>query len=663
MSFGGGFGGGGFGGGGFGGGGGASQRVAMANGLPFAGIPDELADGVQRLLDKEPEHKPNKELRFSHRLTDRRPLTLRRLLAPQRGMLLLAVVLVILETISLQAGPFLTQLGIDHGVIGRDWDLLLLVGCTALAAVVVTIGASAGRIRTTGQIAATAMYDLRVRVFAHLQRLSLDYYSKEKAGVVMTRMTSDIENLQQLLQEGLVQFAVQGLTMVVVTVVLFVYNPLLAAITIIVVVPVLFALSLWFRSESAKAFLAVRDGIAGVLADLSESLAGVRVVAAFNRQRYNTVHHRNVVGHYRDCNDRTARLQGIYGPGSELIGLLGQVTVLVIGGAMVHAGDLTIGELTAFVLYLNAFFQPIQQLVQLYNTYQQGQASMVKLRELLSTEPSVPEAPDAYELPQVTGKVELVDVSFAYEPDSPVLQNVNLTIEPGETICLVGPTGAGKSTIAKLVARFYDPTSGAVLLDGHDLRAVTLKSLRRQLGVVPQEPFLFAGTVRDNLAFANPDASDEVIREAVELAGLTEMVERLPDGLDTEVHERGVSLSSGERQLLAIGRAFLAKPRVLILDEATSSLDLQSETKVEAALDVLLEGRTAIIVAHRLSTAMRADRIAVIDDGQIAQIGSHRELLEQGGRYADMFATWSSHLENGLSNGSGGNGRRTPSPR
>lgn len=655
MSFGGGGFGGGGGGGGFGGGGGGgnAQRVAMANGLPFAGIPDELADGVQKLLDREPEHRPDKDVRFSHQQPDRRHLNLRRLLAHQRGMLALAALLVVVESLSLQAGPFLTQLGIDHGVLGRNWDLLLLVGGIALFAVVVTIGASAGRIATTGRIAGTAMYDLRVRVFAHLQRLSLDYYGKEKAGVVMTRMTSDIENLQQLLQEGLVQFAVQGLTMVTVTVVLFVYNPFLATITIVIVVPVLFALSMWFRSESAKAFLAVRDGIAGVLSDLSESLSGVRVVAAFNRQRFNTVHHRNVVGHYRDTNDRTARLQGIYGPGSELIGLLGQVTVLVVGGAMVTAGDLSIGELTAFVLYLNAFFQPIQQLVQLYNTYQQGQASVTKLRELLSTEPSVPESPHARELPPVTGRVQLDGVSFAYDPDTPVLDNVDLAIEPGETICLVGPTGAGKSTIAKLVARFYDPTAGRVLLDDHDLRELSLKSLRRQLGVVPQEPFLFAGTVRDNLTFANPETSEVEIQEAIRLAGLTEMVERLPDGLETEVHERGVSLSSGERQLLAIGRAFLAKPRVLILDEATSSLDLQSETKVEAALDILLEGRTAIIVAHRLSTAMRADRIAVIDDGQIKQIGSHRELVARRGRYADMFATWSAHLENGANGANG----------
>jgi ATP-binding cassette subfamily B protein len=262
--------------------------------------------------------------------------------------------------------------------------------------------------------------------------------------------------------------------------------------------------------------------------------------------------------------------------------------------------------------------------------YPQGQASMTKLRELLTTEPSVPEAPDAHELPPVAGDVVLDGVSFGYDPAVPVLRDVNLHIAAGETVCFVGATGAGKSTVAKLVTRFYDPTEGRVLIDGHDLRAVTLTSLRRQLGVVPQEPFLFTGTVRANLAFARPNATDDDLREAVALVGLEELIERLPERLDTEVHERGVSLSSGERQLLALSQAFLARPRVLVLDEATSNLDLQSETKVEAALDVLLEGSTAVIIAHRLSTAMRADRIVVVDHRHVVEMGSHHQLVARG---------------------------------
>jgi ATP-binding cassette subfamily B protein len=314
---------------------------------------------------------------------------------------------------------------------------------------------------------------------------------------------------------------------------------------------------------------------------------------------------------------------------------------------MFLAGSLTIGELTAFLLYLTAFFAPIQQLVQLYNTYQQGQAAMAKLRDLLATVPSVAEASEAEALPPIGGEISLTGVAFAYEPERPVLQDVDLTITPGETFALVGETGAGKSTIAKLVIRFHDPTEGAILIDDRNLRAVTLESLRRQFGYVPQEPFLFAGTIGDNIRFGRPDATDEEVLEACRAVGIDDLIERLPNGLDSPCHERGASLSSGERQLIALARAFLARPRIIVLDEATSNLDLASESKIERALDVLLEGRTAIIIAHRLTTAMRADRIAVVEDGRIAELGSHDELLARGSRYSEMYAAWIRHAQSG----------------
>jgi ATP-binding cassette subfamily B protein len=288
---------------------------------------------------------------------------------------------------------------------------------------------------------------------------------------------------------------------------------------------------------------------------------------------------------------------------------------------------------------------PIQLLVQQYNTYQQGQSSVVKLRALFALEPSVPEKPDAVDLPPINGEIVFDDVSFGYNPAVPVIDHIDLRVSAGETVAFVGPTGAGKSTVAKLATRFSDPTVGRILIDGHDLRDVSVGSLRRQVGVVPQEPFLFAGTVRDNIAFANPEASDEEVWEAVRAVGLVEVVERMAQGINTEVHERGQSLSSGERQLIALARAFMARPRVLVLDEATSNLDLQSETKIEAALDVLLQGRSAILIAHRLSTAMRADRIVVIDDGHVVESGSHDELVRLGGHYAEMYQTWTSHTE------------------
>jgi len=520
-------------------------------GLPFAGIPSELAERVEKLVANEPEV-PEPEIEFSHVMPLQEPLNMRRLVAPYLRPVLFICGLVIVETVSLQTGPKLTQIGIDRGIARGNFGVVV-VAALAFAGAVVLTGLSTGwRVAWTGRISSRIMSDLRVRVFSHLQRLSLDFYTDEKAGVIMTRMTSDIEALQQLFQDGLVQFAIQGLTMLVVAAVLLSMNLRLALITLLLVVPVLAGLSLWFRAASERGYNRVRDGIANVLSDLSESLSGMRIIHATNRQLQNTIHHRNVVGEYQDANNYTAHISAVYGPGTEFIGAVGQAILLFIGGRMVLHHQLTIGALTAFILYLNSFFAPIQTLVQLYNTYQQGQAAVVKLRELLQTTPSVPESRDAFELPPIEGEVRLQDVAFGYDPSQPVLSDINLTIAAGETFSLVGPTGAGKSTIAKLVARFYDPTEGRVLVDGYDLRHVTIESLRRQLGVVPQEPYLFSGTMRDNIAFARPDATDSEVMEAVHRVGLTELIERLPDGMDTIVHERGSSLASGERQLLVL---------------------------------------------------------------------------------------------------------------
>jgi len=625
------------------GGGGGMFASSQNTGLPFGGIPSELMDEAKKLMAQEPPHEPS-DITFHQLPSDdeRRPLTLGRLLGVYPSKVLLGSFYVVLISLLLQAGPKITEYAINHGMITGHRSLTVVGYCAVLYLVIALVSAFLQRaqVNVTGVLASRVMHDLRIRVFTHFQRLSLDFFTDEKAGVLMSRMTSDIENLQTLVQDGISQFATQGLTMVVITAVLFATNVALATWTVCLVVPLLFAFSVWFHQASEKGYLLSRDRIALVLADLSESLYGIRVVTANNRQKRNIVNHRHVVGAYRDANLYTGRVNAVYGPATIMIGILGQALLLGIGGGMVIRHQLSVGALVAFFLYLNRFFAPIQLLVQQYNSLQQGRSSIIRLRELLQTPPSVDEVPNAETLPTISGRITFEDVSFGYNPEQLVLRDVNLEIAPGESVAFVGPTGAGKSTMAKLATRFYDPTSGRILLDGVDIRTVTLHSLRSQLGVVPQEAFLFAGSIRTNLSFGRTGVTDAEIEEAIDIVGLRDLIDRLPNGVDTIVHERGQTLSAGERQLLALARAFLARPRVLILDEATSSLDLQSETVIERALDRILEGRSAILIAHRLTTAQRADRIVVIDHGGIVEVGTPAELLTLGGAYATMYEAW-----------------------
>jgi ATP-binding cassette subfamily B protein len=622
---------------------GASQRT----GLPFGGIPSELQVEANKVLASEPAHEPS-NLSFHQRPSakERLALTLPRMLRAYPRWVVGGSLLVILTSLLLQAGPLLTELAINKGLTRGHRSLEVVFVCGVLYLVLALANALLQRVQidVTGKLASRVMHDLRIRVFVHFQRLSLDFFTDEKVGVLMSRMTSDVENLQQLVQDGISSFAAQGLTMIVITAILFATNVTLAAWTVLLVVPLMFVFTLWFHHASEKGYLLSRDRIANVLADLSESLYGIRVVTANNRQKRNIANHRHVVGAYRDANLYTGRVNAIYGPSTNMIGIFGSAMLLGIGGHMVLEHQLTIGALVAFFLYLNRFFAPIQLLVQQYNSLQQGRSSVIRLREVLQTPPSIDEAENPVVLPTIEGRITFEDVSFGYNPDNLVLHDVNLEIAPGESVAFVGPTGAGKSTMAKLANRFYDPTSGRILLDGIDIRTVTLHSLRSQLGVVPQEAFLFAGSIRTNLGFGRTGIFDEEIEEAIDVVGLRDLIARLPEGLDTVIHERGQTLSAGERQLLALARAFLARPRVLILDEATSSLDLQSETVIETALDRLLEGRSAILIAHRLTTAQRADRIVVIDQGGIVEVGTPRELLNREGAYASMYRAW---LESG----------------
>lgn len=633
---------------------GSPMGAPKVSGAPFAGIPPELAERAERILEREPDHEIEVEP-FRRALPPGPRFTLRRFLAPSAPALLVALLLVAAETLTLIVGPLLVQVGVDDGITPGDFGTLLAVGAAYLGVIVANALLGWARGSFTIQVGESLMERLRLRVFTHLERLSLGFFEREKAGVILTRMTSDVENLTALFQEGLVQMVVQGMTVVAIAAIMLVEDALLAVVILGVLVPVMVGATLWYRKASTSAYGDVRDRISDVLADLTETLSGIRTVTAHDRASRNVAHHEELLDRYRRSNLLTARIGALFGSVGDTVGVLSQVVVLGVGGLMVRDGRMTLGTLFAFLLYLGLLFAPVQQLVQLYTIYQQGQSSVAKLADLLATEPDVVERPGAPELTPIAGRIELEGVSFAYgrsgEPTEPlVLEDLDLRIEAGETMVIVGPTGAGKSTVAKLIGRFYDPCSGSVRMDGTDLRSVTIDSLRHQLGVVPQEPFLFHGTVRDNLVFARPDATDDELTEACRAVGIEDLLARLPEGLDTPVHERGVSLSAGERQLLSLGRAFLARPRVLILDEATSNIDPASEARVEHALDVLLEGRTAVVIAHRLATASRADRIALIDrppgggGARVLELGTHAELVALGGRYAEMYATWERHL-------------------
>ena len=620
----------------------SSVQANAQAGLPYADVPEELRDRITDVLRHEPDH-PEPEVAFSHSDWDRRPFGLRAFLVPHTGGLLVALILVVIETGLLHVGPLLTQMGIDQGVLAGDTSILLTIALAYLCAVALSTGASFLRTRFTGRLGERLVYELRIRVFSHYQRQSLDFFTREKSGVLMTRMTSDIEALTVLLQEGLVNFAVQGMTLLVITTYLLILHPGLALVCLLTVIPINVVLTLWFRRVSHIGYLRVRDRIADVLSNLAESLAGIRVITAFGRRDHDVARHQQIIDAHLNANLYTGRAQALFGPGTESIGIIAQAVVLLVGGRMALRGEVTIGELAAFLLFLTSFFAPVQTLVQLYNQYQQGSAAVLKLRELLSTEPTVMERPDAADLPPIEGRIRFDSVTFGYDADHLVLRDVDLELGAGEVLAVVGPTGAGKSTIAKLVTRFHDPTFGHITIDGHDLRDVGITSLRRQLGVVPQEPFLFNGTIAENVSFARPEATHAEVVAACQAVGLGPLLGRMSDGVDTPIHERGASLSAGERQLVALARAFLARPRVLVLDEATSNLDLRSESVIERALDQVLDGRTAILIAHRLATAMRADRVAVVDEGRIIEHGTHAELLALDGQYAAMVETWQRH--------------------
>lgn len=626
---------------------GFGSKHASAAGLPFAGIPPEMVEKTNALMEDEPDFN-HLQLTFSHRAGEEQTFSLINFLSPYKYRMLGALGLVGMTEALLLLGPYLVKVAIDDAIIPKDFDVLIWVAAAWILSLFVAGFVSGFRQRYVGRLGQLLMYELRIRVFAHLQRLSLDFFTKEKAGRLMARMTSDIEALSNLLQNGLVNLVAQTLSLLFIIGILLSFNIKLTLILLVIAAPVMLVMTVWFKTVSAKGYANVRNRIADVLADLQESLAGMRLVISFNRMKHNIISHRNRVGDYRDANNYTARVSATYSSATMFVDSATTIIILAVGYLILvdinptldPQGAFTVGALVAFANMVSRFFKPINSLVGLYNEFQSGNAAVIKLRELLGTPPSVQEKSDPIEIEDMHGDIKIRNVSFRYDANEPVLKNLSLHIEAGKSISFVGPTGAGKSTLAKLIARFYDPNEGSILIDDYNLKDLSIKSLHKQLGVVPQEPFLFHGSIKDNIRFSNMDASSDDIMQACRAVGIEDLIERLPQGLDTPCHERGSSLSSGERQLLALARAFLSKPRVLILDEATSNIDQQSESKIEQALDNLLEGRTAIIIAHRLATAMRANIIAVVKDQGIVEMGSHTELIDRRGYYAEMHKTW-----------------------
>jgi ATP-binding cassette, subfamily B, bacterial len=573
-----------------------------------------------------------------------------RMLRPQRRRVAAALGMVVLWTGTVLAGPYLVKFGIDKGITERDAGNLDLAVAGYVVVAILAYVTYRIQITLISLVGEDFLRSLRIRVFEHLQRLSMPFYDRSKAGVLVSRMTSDVDSLSELVQMGLTMFVSNALLLGVSLIVLTIVSWQLMLVCAIALPPVILA-SVKFQRDSNAAYLDVRDRIGTTLSHLQEGIAGVRVVQAFAREEVEVDRFQRGNRELYDSHMRSVRISAWYLPVIELAGWGTTALTLGFGGWMVHEGVLTVGTVAFFVLALSNLFEPVQQLSQLFNMVQSAGAGLQKLYELLDTPVDVPERPGAVDLPEA-GDIDVEGVSFAYGDGPPVLHEVSLHIAAGSRLALVGPTGAGKSTLAKLVARLYDPTGGKVRFGGVDVRNATMASLRSRIVVIPQEGFLFNGTIRDNVRLAREGATDPEVDAALRAVNAYDRFASLPEGLDTEVRERGSRLSAGEKQLVSLARAALADPALLVLDEATSSLDPGTEALVEGAVDRLLEGRTVVVIAHRLSTSERADVVGVVDGGELVELGTHADLVASGGAYARLYETWVA----GTGNGNGGAG-------
>ncbi|SEA58029.1 ABC transporter ATP-binding protein [Leifsonia sp. 21MFCrub1.1] len=568
------------------------------------------------------------------------------LLHPLRMRLALTAVVVVVSTAAQVAGPAIIAFGIDNGLpalLKQDWFPLAAAGAAYLVTGVIGAVLIAWYTVLSARISQAILLDLRKRVFLHTQKLSLEFHESYTSGRIISRQTSDLDSIRELLDSGINQLVQGFLYMLFIAIALFSIDWVSGVVLLVSLVP-LYLLTRWFQKRSQVLFRISRVASAKLIVHFVETMTGIRAVKAFRKEKRNEKDFGGLVEEYRDVNARVIQLFGIFDPGLVMIGNVTVGVVLLVGGFRVADGQLAIGVLLAVLLYTRRFFDPMEEMAMFYNSYQSAAAALEKISGVLEEEPSVPDPVRPVDLWSAQGHVSFDEVSFAYKKDRVILPEFTLDIPAGQTVALVGSTGAGKSTLAKLISRFYDPTAGAVKLDGVDLRDLHPKDLRRAIVMVTQEAYLFSGSVADNIALGKPDATRDEIVRAAEAVGAHEFIEGLPNGYDTDVNKRGGRVSAGQRQLISFARAFLADPAVLILDEATSSLDIPSERLVQEALQTLLADRTAVIIAHRLSTVAIADRVLVMEHGRVVEDGTPDDLIAGTGRFAQLHAAWRDSL-------------------
>ena len=553
-----------------------------------------------------------------------------------KGRLAIAVAAVLVASLSGLVPPYLLKVAIDNYIVQGNLTGLTFIAIILVAVSIINWFSDYERTYQISWLGQNMVNDIRMKLFSHLQDLSFSFYDKAEAGRIISRVTNDTDTLSMIFAQGIVTVLSDILTLVgIVVVMLWLSVPLTLAT--LVVIPILLLSTLVFQSRLRRAYRMTRKKIAKVTSKLQESISGIREIQSFTRERDTIETFRQANIENLQANVQAGRIFALLMPVIQIIGAIGTCIVLWYGGILTVGGGITLGILVAFLAYVTSFFRPIVNLTTFYNTVQSAMAAAERIFDTIDTRPEIADAPEAVELPRVNGRIAFQNVSFGYNPSDTVLENIDFSVEPGKTLAIVGPTGAGKSTIVRLLSRFYEPQSGAITVDGNDVRGVTLRSLHNQIGVVLQEPFLFSGTIMENITYGKLDATDEEVKNIAKLVGAHEFIKSFPDGYETEVGERGMRLSVGQRQLISFARALLRDPPILILDEATSSLDPYTELKIKRGLSVLLKNRTSLVIAHRLSTVRNADNIIVVNDGEIVEEGNHRELMKKRGLYRRLY--------------------------